>query len=287
MTTASLAKPNTGAPQGRREMAFALGIILILCVFFLPVPPLLIDLGLALSIALSVLILMVALWIEKPLEFSSFPTVLLVATLLRLSLNIATTRLILSHGGEGVTAAGYIIGGFSKLVMSGDFVIGLIVFAIIITVNFLVITKGATRIAEVGARFTLDAIPGKQMAIDADLSAGLIDEKQAQQRRRELEEESSFFGAMDGASKFVRGDAIAGIVILAVNIFGGIVIAATRHGMPLANAADVYTKLSVGDGLVSQIPALIVSLAAGLLVSKGSTRGSAEQAGRREFSGYR
>jgi flagellar biosynthesis protein FlhA len=263
---------------GGRDIGFAAVIILILAIFFLPVPPFLIDVGLAFSIALSVLILMVALWIQKPLEFSAFPTILLVATLLRLALNIATTRLILSHGSEGTTAAGYIIGGFSKLVMGGDFVIGLIVFSILITVNFLVITKGATRIAEVGARFTLDAIPGKQMAIDADLSAGLIDEKQAQQRRRELEEESSFFGAMDGASKFVRGDAIAGIIILAVNIFGGIVIGVTRHNMPLASAADVFTKLSVGDGLVSQIPALIVSLAAGLLVSKGSTRGSAEVA---------
>src|SRR3954447_1558410 len=221
MTTASMPGTMTGEPQGRREMAFALGIILILCVFFLPIPSLLIDLGLALSIALSVLILMVALWIEKPLEFSSFPTVLLVATLLRLSLNIATTRLILSHGGEGVTAAGYVIGDFARLVMSGDFVIGLIVFAILITVNFLVITKGATRIAEVGARFTLDAVPGKQMAIDADLSAGLIDDKEAQRRRRELEEESAFYGSMDGASKFVRGDAVAGLIILAVNILGG------------------------------------------------------------------
>jgi flagellar biosynthesis protein FlhA len=268
----------TGEPQGRREMAFALGIILILCVFFLPIPPLLIDMGLAFSIALSVLILMVALWIEKPLEFSSFPTVLLVATLLRLSLNIATTRLILAHGGEGVTAAGYVIGGFASLVMSGDFVIGLIVFAILITVNFLVITKGATRIAEVGARFTLDAIPGKQMAIDADLSASLIDDKEAQRRRRELEEESAFFGSMDGASKFVRGDAIAGLIILAVNILGGIVLGVTRHKMSLGDAADVFTKLSVGDGLVSQIPALIVSLAAGLLVSKGGVRGSTEKA---------
>jgi flagellar biosynthesis protein FlhA len=229
---------------------------------------------------------MVSLWIQKPLEFSSFPTILLVATILRLSLNIATTRLVLAHGAEGTTAAGYIIAGFSKLVMSGDFVIGLIVFAILITVNFLVITKGATRIAEVGARFTLDAIPGKQMAIDADLSAGLIDDKQAQQRRRELEEESSFFGSMDGASKFVRGDAIAGMIILAVNIFGGIIIGVTRHGMPLANAADVYTKLSVGDGLVSQIPALIVSLAAGLLVSKGGMRGSAEQNIVRQLGNY-
>ena len=237
-----------------------------------------IDLGLALSIALSVLILMVALWIQKPLDFSAFPTILLVSTLLRLSLNIATTRRILSDGAEGVTAAGYIIGGFSNLVMSGDFVIGLIVFLILITVNFLVITKGATRIAEVGARFTLDAIPGKQMAIDADLNAGLINDKEAQRRRRELEEESSFFGSMDGASKFVRGDAVAGIIILAVNIFGGIIIGVTRHGMELSAAADVYTKLSVGDGLVSQIPALIVSLAAALLVSKGGTRGSADQA---------
>jgi len=260
-----------------RDIGFAAGIIAILSIFFLPIPPVIIDLGLAFSIALSVLILMVALWIQRPLDFSAFPTVLLVATLLRLALNIATTRLILSHGSEGTTAAGYIIGGFSKLVMSGDFVIGLIVFAILMTVNFVVITKGATRIAEVGARFTLDAIPGKQMAIDADLSAGLIDEKQAQLRRRELEEESSFFGSMDGASKFVRGDAVAGLVILAVNIFGGIVIGVTRHDLPLSQAADVFTKLSVGDGLVSQIPSLIVSLAAALLVSKGGTRGTAEQ----------
>ena len=183
------------------------------------------------SIALSVLILMVALWIQKPLEFSAFPTVLLVATILRLALNISTTRLILSHGEQGPTSAGYIIGGFARLVMGGDFVIGIIVFLILVTINFLVITKGATRIAEVGARFTLDAIPGKQMAIDADLSAGLIDEKVAQARRRELEEESAFFGSMDGASKFVRGDAIAGLIILAVNIFGGIVIGVTRHSL--------------------------------------------------------
>jgi flagellar biosynthesis protein FlhA len=264
--------------KSARDIGFAAGIIAILSIFFLPVPAFFIDIGLAFSIALSVLILMVALWIERPLDFSAFPTVLLVATLLRLALNIATTRLILSNGAEGLTAAGYIIGGFSKLVMSGDFVIGLIVFSILMTVNFVVITKGATRIAEVGARFTLDAIPGKQMAIDADLSAGLIDDKEAQRRRRELEEESSFFGSMDGASKFVRGDAIAGLIILAVNIFGGIVIGATRHNMPLGQAADVYAKLSVGDGLVSQIPALIISLSAALLVSKGGTRGATETA---------
>jgi len=265
-------------PSGNRDVGFAGGILLILMVLFLPLPAVLIDMGLALSIALSVLILMVALWIQKPLDFSAFPTVLLIATLLRLSLNIATVRLILSNGAEGYAAAGYVIEGFANFVMSGDFVIGVVVFLILITVNFLVITKGATRIAEVGARFTLDAIPGKQMAIDADLAAGAIDEKQATRRRRELEEESAFFGAMDGASKFVRSDAIAGMIITAINIFGGIVIGVLRHDMSLSAAADVFVRLSVGDGLVTQIPALIVSLAAGLLVSKGGTRGSAEKA---------
>lgn len=265
-------------PSSKRDVGFAVGIIGILTVLFLPIPSFVIDLGLALSIALSVLILMVALWIQKPLEFSSFPTVLLVATILRLSLNVATTRVILSHGNEGSHAAGYIIDGFSRIVIAGDFVIGLIVFIILVTVNFIVITKGATRIAEVGARFTLDAIPGKQMAIDADLSAGLIDAQEAQRRRGELEEESSFFGSMDGASKFVRGDAIAGLIITAVNILGGIIIGVTRHGLSLSQASDIFVKLAVGDGLVTQIPALIVSLAAGLLVSKGGTRGSAEQA---------
>ncbi len=264
--------------RSRRDIGFAMGIVAILAVLFLPIPPVLIDIGLALSIALSVLILMVALWIQKPLEFSAFPTVLLIATLLRLGLGVATTRLILSHGGDGVHAAGRIINGFSQLVMSGDFVIGIVVFLILVTVNFLVITKGATRIAEVGARFTLDAIPGKQMAIDADLNGGLIDDKEAQRRRSELEEESSFFGSMDGASKFVRGEAVASLITIAVNIFGGIIIGVTRHGMPIGDAADIFTRLSVGDGLVSQIPALIVSLSAGLLVSKGGTRGRAEKA---------
>ncbi|AWL94275.1 MULTISPECIES: flagellar biosynthesis protein FlhA [Bradyrhizobium] len=276
-------------PTPRRlgaDAFFAGGIVAMLTILFLPIPPILIDLGLAFSIALSALILMVALWIQRPLDFSAFPTVLLIATILRLALNVATTRLILSRGGEGEQAAGHVVAGFSKFVMGGDFVIGLIIFAILVTVNFVVITKGATRIAEVGARFTLDAIPGKQMAIDADLSAGLIDDKEAQRRRRELEEESAFFGAMDGASKFVRGDAIAGLLITAINIFGGIIIGVTHHGLTLSRAADVYTKLSVGDGLVSQMPALIVSLSAGLLVSKGGTRGSAEQAVLRQLGGY-
>ena len=261
-----------------RDIFFAFGIIVILAVLFLPIPAFLIDLGLAFSIAVSVLVLMVSLWIQRPLEFSAFPTVLLIVTMLRLSLNIATTRVILSHGNEGTHAAGHVIGGFANLVMAGDFVIGLIVFLILIVVNFIVITKGATRIAEVGARFTLDAIPGKQMSIDADLSAGLINEKEAQLRRRELEEESSFFGSMDGASKFVRGDAIAGLIITAINIIGGIAIGYARHDMQIGEAADVFVKLSVGDGLVTQIPALIVSLAAGLLVSKGGTRGSTDKA---------
>lgn len=276
-------------PSPRRlgaDAFFAGGIVAMLTILFLPIPPILIDLGLAFSIALSALILMVALWIQRPLDFSAFPTVLLIATILRLALNVATTRLILSRGGEGEQAAGHVVAGFSKFVMGGDFVIGLIIFAILVTVNFVVITKGATRIAEVGARFTLDAIPGKQMAIDADLSAGLIDDKEAQRRRRELEEESAFFGAMDGASKFVRGDAIAGLIITAINIFGGIIIGVTHHGLTLSRAADVYTKLSVGDGLVTQMPALIVSLSAGLLVSKGGTRGSAEQAVLRQLGGY-
>ena len=187
------------AQRHGRDVGFAIGIVAILCILFLPIPPFLIDIGLAFSIALSVLILMVALWIQRPLDFSSFPTILLIATMLRLALNIATTRVILTHGSEGTNAAGYVIGGFSSLVMSGDFVIGIIVFSILLVVNFIVITKGSTRIAEVGARFTLDAIPGKQMSIDADLSAGLINEKEAQFRRRELEEESAFFGSMDGA----------------------------------------------------------------------------------------
>lgn len=285
MSSAAQSQAQTGR-KSNQDIGFAAGIVLILTLLFLPLPSILIDIGLAFSIALSVVILMVALWIQRPLEFSAFPTVLLIATLLRLALNIATTRLILSQGHEGHDAAGYVIAGFASFVIGGDFLIGVIVFMILITVNFLVITKGATRIAEVGARFTLDAIPGKQMAIDADLSAGLIDDKEAMRRRRELEEESAFFGAMDGASKFVRGDAIAGLIITAINVVGGILIGILRHDMPASQAADVFVKLSIGDGLVTQIPALIVSLAAGLLVSKGGTRGSAEKAVFAQLSTY-
>lgn len=278
---------STPQATGRsRDIAFAAGVVSILAILFLPIPAWLIDIGLAFSIAISVLILMVALWISKPLEFSAFPVVLLIATLLRLALSVASTRLILADGHKGIDAAGHVIAGFSKFVMSGDFVIGIVVFIILVTVNFLVITKGATRIAEVGARFTLDAIPGKQMAIDADLNAGMIDDKEAQLRRRELEEESSFFGAMDGASKFVRGEAIASLITIAVNIFGGIIIGVTRHGLSVSEATSIFAQLSVGDGLVSQIPALIVSLAAGLLVSKGGTRGQAQQAVIGQLSAY-
>ncbi|HEY8128522.1 MAG TPA: flagellar biosynthesis protein FlhA, partial [Hyphomicrobium sp.] len=271
---------------GQRDAGLAVGVIGILTILFLPLPSFLIDLGLALSIALSILILMLALWIRRPLEFSAFPTVLLIATLLRLSLNVATTRLILSQGAEGPTAAGHVIAGFAQFVMSGNFVIGIVVFIILVTVNFVVITKGATRIAEVGARFTLDSLPGKQMAVDADLSSGSIDEKEAIRRRRELEEESQFFGAMDGASKFVRGDAIAGLIITAVNIFGGIIIGITQHDLPFDRAVDTFVKLSVGDGLVTQMPALIVALAAGLLVSKGGTQGSTEGIIAAQFGNY-
>ncbi|MCD2172723.1 flagellar biosynthesis protein FlhA [Rhizobium sp. C4] len=282
--TTSVPTPKAG--PNLSDVGFAVGIVAMLSILFLPIPAFMIDIGLAFSMALAVLILMVSLWIQKPLEFSSFPTILLIATMTRLSLNIATTRLILAHGNEGEHAAGGVIAGFAQIVMSGDFVIGVIVFLILIVINFIVITKGATRIAEVGARFTLDAIPGKQMSIDADLAAGIIDEKEAQSRRRELEQESSFFGAMDGASKFVRGDAVAGLLITAINVFGGIIIGYFRHGMPLGQAADVYVKLSVGDGLVAQIPALVVSLAAGMLVSRGGNLGSTDKAVISQLSGY-
>src|SRR3984957_14243889 len=209
----------------KSDLGLAIGIMAILVVLILPLPTLLLDISLAFSLSFSILILMTAVFIRKPLEFSSFPTILLITTMLRLALNLASTRLILGHGTEGTAASGYVIQAFGKLIMQGNFVIGLIVFAILVIVNFVVITKGSGRIAEVAARFTLDAMPGKQMAIDADLSAGLIDEKEAKQRRKNIEAESNFFGAMDGASKFVRGDAIAGLLIVGINVIGGIIIA--------------------------------------------------------------
>ena len=280
-TVRSPSIPGLGAMAIRMrssDMALAFIVLGIIVILILPLPAFLLDLLLAVSIILSVLILMTALFIETPLQFSAFPTVLLIATMLRLSLNLASTRLILANGHTGPGAAGHVIEAFGQFVMSGNYVIGIVVFVILLTVNFIVITKGSGRIAEVAARFTLDAMPGKQMAIDADLSAGLIDEQTARERRKTLENESSFFGAMDGASKFVRGDAIAGLIITAINIIGGIIIGMMQHDMAFAAAGKTYTLLTVGDGLVTQIPALIVSTAAGLLVSKAGVAGAADKA---------
>ena len=293
--TGGFALPNLGSFGGlggvgealrRPDIALAVLVMAILVVLILPLPAPLLDIALAISIILSVLILMTALFIHAPLEFSAFPAVLLIATMLRLSLNVASTKLILAHGHEGTSAAGHVIEAFGNFVMSGNFVIGIIVFAILVIVNFVVITKGSGRIAEVAARFHLDAMPGKQMAIDADLSAGLIDETEARRRRKTLEDESSFYGAMDGASKFVRGDAVAGLLVVFVNIIGGIIIGIAQQGLPFLEAARTYTLLTVGDGLVTQIPALIVSTAAGLLVAKAGVSGAADQALVKQLSGY-
>ena len=285
-STGMLSLSEIGNLLKRGDLALAFGILTILVVLILPLPSIVLDLFLAISITLSILILMTSLFIQAPLEFSSFPTILLISTMLRLSLNLASTRLILSRGHEGTDAAGHVIEAFGGFVMGGNFVIGIIVFAILVIVNFVVITKGSGRIAEVAARFHLDAMPGKQMAIDADLSAGLIDEKIAKERRKALEDESGFFGAMDGASKFVRGDAVAGLLVVFINIIGGIIIGVAQQGLGFAEAAHTYTLLTVGDGLVTQIPALIVSTAAGLLVSKAGVSGAADKALMKQLSGY-
>lgn len=270
----------------RGDIIFALAIVCILVALILPMPPWLLDISLALSVAFSVLILMTVLFLERPLDLSTFPTILLVATMIRLSLNLASTRLVLAKGHEGTDAAGHVIEAFGGFVMQGNIVIGVIVFAILTIVNFVVITKGAGRIAEVAARFSLDAMPGKQMAIDADLSAGLIDEKEARLRRTTLEQESTFFGAMDGAAKFVRGDAIAGLLIVFINVIAGMVIGMVQKDLSFEQAANIYTHLTVGDGLVSQIPALIVSIAAGMLVSKAGVAGSSDKAFFSQLSRY-
>ena len=275
-----------GSLLKRSDIGLAVGMMAILVVLILPLPSILLDFALAISITFSVLILMTSLFIQAPLEFSAFPTVLLIATMLRLALNLASTRLILAHGHEGTGAAGHVIQAFGNFVMGGNFVIGIIVFTILVIVNFVVITKGSGRIAEVAARFHLDSMPGKQMAIDADLSAGLIDEKDARRRRKNLEDESGFFGAMDGASKFVRGDAIAGLLVVLINVIGGMVIGIMQQSLSFSDAAHTYTLLSVGDGLVTQVPALIVSIAAGLLVSKAGIAGAADKALLKQFSGY-
>ncbi|WP_419254382.1 flagellar biosynthesis protein FlhA [Caulobacter sp. ErkDOM-YI] len=292
MADAALPKTASAMPSAsslwagilRGEMGLAVGVVGIIVLLILPVPPMLLDLLLAVSLTGSVLILMTAVLIKKPLEFTSFPTVLLVATLYRLGLNIASTRLILGHGHEGAHGAGAVIEAFGNLMMQGNFVIGVIVFIILVVVNFMVVTKGSGRIAEVAARFTLDAMPGKQMAIDADLSTGLIDQETAKQRRKDLEQESTFFGAMDGASKFVKGDAVAGLIITAINIIGGILIGVIQHKIPIGEASATYTLMTIGDGLVSQIPALIISIAAGMVVSKAGVEGSANAALTKQLS---
>ena len=270
----------------RADISFAVGVLIIMVILLMPMPKALMDFALALSITFSVMILMTSLFIMKPNEFSSFPTVLLIATMIRLSLNVASTRLILSHGHEGTSAAGKVIEAFGQFVIGGNFVIGIVVFIILIIVNFVVITKGSGRIAEVAARFSLDGMPGKQMAIDADLAAGMIDEPEARRRRKEIESESNFYGAMDGAAKFVRGDAIAGLLITFINIIGGIIIGVAQNNMSFGDAFHTYTLLTVGDGLVTQIPALIVSMASGLLVSKAGIEGATDKALYRQLSAY-
>ena len=246
-------------------------IMLILTMMILPLPPVILDIFFTFNIAVSIIVLMIGLQVKKPLEFSVFPSVLLVTTLLRLSLNVASSRIILMNGHNGPDAAGKVIEAFSHFLVGGNYAIGIVVFVILTIINFVVITKGAGRIAEVSARFTLDAMPGKQMAIDADLNAGLIGEDEARKRRSEIAEEADFFGSMDGASKFVRGDAIAGILIMLINIIGGLIVGVAQHDLPVGEAAQVYTLLTIGDGLVAQIPALIISTAAGIVVTRVGT----------------
>ncbi len=256
------------------DAVIMLGVIAILMVMIIPMPPFMLDFLLATNITVAIIVILMAMYTIKPLDFDVFPTMLLVATLFRLSLNVASTRLILLHGNEGALAAGSVIKSFGSFVVGGNYVVGMIVFCILVLINFVVITKGAGRIAEVAARFTLDAMPGKQMAIDADLNAGLIDEASARKRRDEVSREAEFHGAMDGASKFVRGDAVAGIIITIINIIGGFVIGVLQKGMPMMVAAQNYTLLTVGDGLVTQIPALIISTASGILVSRSASEQS-------------
>ncbi len=256
------------------DIIMAVIVVIILLVMVIPLPPLLLDLFLSFNITLSLIILLVGMYIIRPLELSAFPSILLLATLFRLSLNVASTRMILLHGSEGTMAAGKVIEAFGGFVVGGNYLVGIIVFIILVVINFMVITKGAGRIAEVAARFTLDAMPGKQMSIDADLNAGLIDEMEAKARRHEISREAEYYGAMDGANKFVRGDAIAGIIITLINIVAGFAIGVFQNGMNFSDAAQTYTLLTVGDGLVSQVPALIISTAAGIIVSRAGSESS-------------
>src|SRR5262245_9396874 len=263
--------PRVSLAAMQRSVAGPVLIVMLLAMMVLPLPPLILDLLFTFNIAFSIMVLLVSMSVVKPLEFAVFPTILLVTTLLRLSLNIASTRVVLLEGHTGPAAAGKVIESFGHFLVGDNYAVGLVVFVIMVVINFVVITKGAGRIAEVSARFTLDAMPGKQMAIDADLNAGLIGEEEARKRRSAIAQEADFYGSMDGASKFVRGDAVAGIVILLINIVGGLVVGLIQHDMGIAAAAKNYTLLTIGDGLVAQIPALVISTAAGLVVSRVST----------------
>ncbi|MDQ5914935.1 MAG: flagellar biosynthesis protein FlhA, partial [Pseudomonadota bacterium] len=256
-----------------RQMSGPLLIVLILAMMVLPLPPLALDLLFTFNIAISVIVMLVAMAALKPLDFSIFPTILLVTTLLRLSLNVASTRVVLINGHTGPDAAGKVIEAFGHFLVGGNYAVGIVVFAILVVINFVVITKGAGRVAEVAARFTLDAMPGKQMAIDADLNAGLIGEDEARKRRATIAQEADFYGSMDGASKFVRGDAVAGIIIMLINVIGGLFVGVLQHNMDVGAAAKAYTLLTIGDGLVAQIPALIISIAAGMVVTRVGDEG--------------
>ncbi|MEK6774362.1 MAG: flagellar biosynthesis protein FlhA [Bdellovibrionota bacterium] len=253
------------------DLLIAFGLLAVLAVMIIPLPAVILDISLTFSLALSLLILLVSIYTKRALDFKSFPSLLLLTTLYRLSLNVATTRVVLTHGHEGPQAAGAVIQAFGNFVVGNNYVIGFVVFIILIVINFIVITKGSGRVAEVAARFTLDAMPGKQMSIDADLNAGLINEGEARRRRKEIEQEADFYGAMDGASKFVRGDAIAGIIITVINVLGGLMIVVIQKGLDVSTAAKYYTMLTIGDGLLSQIPALIISTAAGIIVTRSSS----------------
>ncbi len=279
--SAAMSLPKLNAAALARGLAGPVLIVMLLAMMVLPLPPFMLDMFFTFNIAFSIMVLLVGMNTVKPLDFAVFPTVLLVTTLLRLSLNVASTRIVLLEGHTGPAAAGKVIESFGHFLVGDNYAVGLVVFVIMVVINFVVITKGAGRIAEVGARFTLDAMPGKQMAIDADLNAGLIAEDVARKRRAEIAQEADFFGSMDGASKFVRGDAIAGIIILFINIIGGLIIGVLQHNMDVADAAKTYTLLTIGDGLVAQIPALIISTAAGLVVSRVS---SEENTGEQLFS---
>lgn len=270
--------PNLRLLLAQPTILFALALMAVIVMMILPVPAFVVDVGLAASFALAILIFTVALYVERPLDFSSFPTVLLAALILRLALNVSSTKLIIGDGHTGTRAAGEVIEGFAEFVMGGSVLIGLVIFGVLLIVNFIVITKGAARMAEVGARFALDAMPGKQLAIDADLASGAIDHAEARSRRDREQAETTFYGSLDGASKFVKGDAVAGLLITALNLIVGLVVGTMIHGLPVGRAFETYAILTVGDGLVTQIPAVIISVGSGMLLSRGGQIGSTDAA---------